>query len=75
MRDAERHLLARGFVDVLELGEDGLRRLGPEIGDVRLRGRGADVGLEHQVERHRRRELRAVLRVEPLGVFDLLGVT
>ena len=72
LRDAEGHLLPRRLVDILELREDGLRGLGTKIGHVRLRGRGADVGLEHQVEGDRRSQQGTVLRVEALGAFDLL---
>ena len=72
LRDAEGHFLPRRLVDVLELREDGLRRLGTQISHIRLRGRGADVGLEHQVEGNGWSQQRTVLRVEALGVFDLL---
>ena len=51
LRDAEGQLDAAGVDDVLEVGEDPLRGLGPEIGDVRLALQGADERLEHQVER------------------------
>ena len=42
--------------DVLEVGEDALRRLGAEVRDRRRVGERADVRLEHQVEVARRRE-------------------
>ncbi len=40
-----------GVDDVLEVGEDPLRRLGPQVGDVRLALERPDERLEHQVER------------------------
>src|SRR5688572_9266436 len=46
----ERHLYPAGLEHVLEIHEDPLRRLGPQIGQI-LRGfDGPHVGLEHQVE-------------------------
>jgi hypothetical protein len=56
LRDAEGQLHARGVDDVLEVGEDALRRLGPQVGDGRGVGHGADVRLEHHVEGARRRQ-------------------
>jgi hypothetical protein len=54
--DAERQLHAAGVDDVLEVHEHALRRLGPQVGDGRGVGHGADVRLEHHVERARRGE-------------------
>src|SRR5215211_9133826 len=46
----ERHLYPAGLEYVLEVNEDSLRRLGPQISQI-LRGfDGANVCLEHQVE-------------------------
>ena len=56
LADAERHAHARRVADVLEVHEDALRRLGPQIRDARVVLERADVGLEHQVERARRRQ-------------------
>ncbi len=43
-------LHAPGVEHVLEVEEDALRRLRPQVGDVVVAAGGADVGLEHQVE-------------------------
>ena len=51
LRDAERELDPPGVDDVLEIGENPLGRLGPQIRDIRLAFQGADKRLEHQVER------------------------
>src|SRR3984957_18482970 len=50
LRDAEWHLHAGGVNDILELHEDALCRLGPQVRDIILGGGCADIGLEHQVE-------------------------
>ena len=50
LRDAERRLLARGRLHVLEVDEDALRGLGAQVGDRGVVLHRADVGLEHQVE-------------------------
>ena len=50
LRDAERRLAARDLGHVLEVDEDALRRLGPQVdGDAGLL-HGADARLEHEVE-------------------------
>jgi hypothetical protein len=41
----------RGLISVLEIGEDSLRRLGSQVGDVRLVFQSAYKGLEHKIER------------------------
>ena len=69
--DAERQLDAAGVDDVLEVGEDPLGGLGAEVGDVRLVLEGADVRLEHQVERPRLGQRAAVVG---RGADDLLAV-
>ena len=66
LRDAERHFLAGRFQHVLELGEDRLRRLGAEVGDVALVGDRTDVSFEHQVEGAWGCKQRTVLGVEAL---------
>ena len=48
--DAERKLAGGGVQDVLEVREDGLRGLGPQIRERRAVVDRADAGLEHQVE-------------------------
>ena len=70
LRDPERRLLAGELQDVLEVDEDPLRGLGPQedLGAGLLDR--AHVGLEHQVEAHRVRQVAAAL-----GALDLaLGV-
>ena len=62
LRNAERHGLAARGEDVLELREDGLRRLGTEVGDVRRVIDRADDRLEHEVERLGLRHLAAAVR-------------
>ena len=70
MRDAERDFLAGSLQHVLELREDRLCRFRPEIGDAVLALHGANVGLEHQVERAWLGEEGAVVGVVTGGVFD-----
>src|SRR4051812_16243446 len=59
LRDSERRLLAAEAEDVLEVDEDALRGLGPEVRPVRFVLHRADEGLEHQVEPARLGELAA----------------
>ncbi len=73
LSDSERNLLAGRLVDILELGEDRLGRLRPQVGDVLVGLDGPDVGLEHQIERPRIGQLGPVLGVEPGGILRLLG--
>ncbi len=54
LSDPERHAHSRGIADVLEVYEDSLRRLRPQIGHARVVLERADMGLEHQIERPRR---------------------
>ena len=54
--------------DVLEVDEDPLGGLGAQVDLVRLVLDGADVGLEHQVELARLRELAAALRAADLAL-------
>ena len=71
--DAERDLLAGHFEHVLELGEDGLGGLGPQVGNVVGALDRADVGLEHQVERARLGQQAAVFGIVAGAVFHRLG--
>ena len=48
--DAERELAASGVEDVVEVYEDALCGLGPEVDPVFVGLDGADVGLKHEVE-------------------------
>ena len=66
--DPERRLLAGEAEHVLEVDEDALRRLRPQVDLRALAGDRADVGLEHQVELARLGELAAALRAAQLGV-------
>src|SRR5262249_7765858 len=61
LRDAERRLEARGLEDVLEVEEDPLRRLGPQVRDRRVALDRSDMRLEHQVEGARLRQLSPAL--------------
>ena len=76
LRDPERRLAPRDLGDVLEVDEDALRRLGPEVDvDAGLLHR-ADTRLEHQVELPRLGQV-AVGRLAgplrgPLAAPDLL---
>ena len=63
LADAKRHPLTRHLQRVLELHEDRLRRLRPEIRDVVSALHRANVGLEHQVEWPRLRQQAAVLGI------------
>src|SRR5262249_26106748 len=64
---AEGRLLARERHHVLEVDEDALRRLRPQV-DLRALARDrSDVGLEHQVELARLRQLAAALGAAQLG--------
>src|ERR1700679_3722762 len=51
LSDSKRKLDAPRVDDVLEIGENPLRRLGAEIGDVRFAFESPDERLEHQVKR------------------------
>ena len=65
--DAEGRLLAGEAEHVLEVDEDALGGLGPQV-DLRALARDrADMGLEHQVELARLGELAAALRAAQLG--------
>ena len=59
--DPERRLLARELKDVLEVDEDALGGLRPQVDLGARLGRRPDVGLEHQVELARLAELAAAL--------------
>src|SRR5919107_323976 len=68
----ERHLYPAGLEHVLEVDEDPLRRLGPQISQI-LRGLdGTHVGLEHQVEGPAGREVAPAVRrvLYPLVLLD-----
>ena len=86
LRDAERRLDAQRRRDVLEVDEDPLCRLRPQVGDAGVVAHRADVRLEHQVEVPRlgevalrvlagtlRRPLAAVARVEVVGAEPQLA--
>ncbi len=78
LRDAERRLLARRRLHVLEVDEDALRGLRAQVRDRRVVLHRTDVGLEHQVEVaglgervlhaavRARARLRQLVRPEPL---------
>src|SRR5438309_1245242 len=71
--DPERELLSRRLLDVLEVDEDGLRRLRPEPGDRCGVLDGAHERLEHQVELPGVRELAlAAVRAGHPGEVELL---
>ena len=53
LRDAERQLAIGRVEHVLEVDEDALRRLGPQVGERLRIGDRADLRLEHHVERPR----------------------
>ena len=80
LRDAERRLAARDLEDVLEVDEDALRRLRPQIGDRARVLERADLGLEHEVELARlgqvavRRLARMLRRPPPAGrLLEVVG--
>ena len=84
LRDAERDLLARALLDVLEVDVRALGGLGAEVDDAAVVLHRAHVAREHQVEPARRREQRPVVgaqQVEALrdrlvaevGLGQLLG--
>ncbi len=74
LADTERHAHARRVADVLEVDEDALRRLGPQIRDARVVLERTDVCLEHQVEgaRSRQRARCRCVRREHLGAQCLV---
>src|SRR5262249_25008923 len=65
LADTERQLPPRGLEDVVEVHEDALRCLRPEVGEGGVLLDGAHERLEHQIELARRGELAlAALRAE-----------
>jgi hypothetical protein len=64
----ERHLDSARLQDVLEVDEDPLRRLGPQIRDVLRALHRPRIGLEHQVKGSDRSEVPATV----YGVLDTL---
>ena len=72
LANPERRLLTRHVQHVLELREDRLRGFRSQIRGVLLALNGPDARLEHEIERTRLGEQRAIFGVEPDGVFDLL---
>ena len=62
LRDAEGDFDPRGIEDVLELHENGLRRLGAEVANIILTLDGTVVGAEHQVEWTRSGQFAAAVR-------------
>src|SRR3954454_767770 len=73
LRDSEGRLLAGEAEDVLEVDEDALRGLGPEVRPVRFVLHRADEGLEHQVEPARLGELAAADRAMDLALGVLVA--
>src|SRR5205085_693636 len=73
--DAERQLLARRLLDVLEVDVRALRGFGPEVDDVGVFLDRAHEGLEHQVEAPWRAKLRSVLWALQVQSVGDLGVT
>src|SRR4051794_7364808 len=80
LRDPERRLDAHRRRDVLEVDEDPLRGLGPEVGARRVFAHRPDVRLEHQVELARVRQVavrcltRLLRRLAPARrVLELVG--
>ncbi len=65
--DAERRLAARELGDVLEVDEDALRGLRPEVGERALVLERADVRLEHEVELARLGEVAVRRLARPLA--------
>ena len=78
LADAERHLLARGLLDVLVVDEDALRRLRAQVGQARLILGRAQVGAQQAVEHPRlgERAPGAAVRAGQIGqpVLRLLAV-
>ena len=72
LRDAERQAGGGGIQHVLEVGEDRLRGLWPQVGERSAVFHRADVGLEHQIEGARGREVaRAAARTG--AVAEVVG--
>ena len=78
--DAERRLHAQRGGDVLEVDEDALRGLGPQVGERGIVANRPDRGLEHQVERACLGEVAVGCLAGPLrrpaaagGVGDVVG--
>ena len=68
LSDSEGRPLAGELKDVLEVDEDALRRLGPQVDPRALVLHGPHVGLEHEVELAWLGELAAAFRAAQLGV-------
>src|SRR6185295_3943621 len=74
LRDPEREPPPRRLLDVLEVDEDALRRLGPQPRDRRGVLRRPDERLEHEIEAPRIRELLlTAVGAGDAGDLDLVG--
>ena len=62
LRNPERHFDAPGIDDIFEIDENALRGFRSQVSDRRFVAQRTDVGLEHHVERARRRERAGLAR-------------